>query len=125
MTEKFFLDKAKLAEILRFYGLKISDFNRKIDAKNRELYQISAGNQVEFSRDMLKAIAKACPEVSLFWLITGEGSMLAGSIEQHNINGDNIGQQTNHTPNADSETIASQQRTIERLSKVIEKLSDK
>ena len=60
MDEKFFLDKAKLAEILRFYGLSIANLNQKLDAKNRELYQISAGNQVQFSRDMLIAIAKRC-----------------------------------------------------------------
>lgn len=57
MNENFFLDSAKLAEILRFYRLKIVELNQKIGAKNRELYQISAGNQQEFSRDELKATA--------------------------------------------------------------------
>ena len=123
MDENFFLDKAKLAEILRFYGISIANLNRKIDAKNRELYQISAGNQVEFSRDMLKAFAHNCPELSLYWLITGEGSMIAGSIEQHNVNGDNIGQQTNN--NGSTSIIESQQATIAQLTDTIHKLVSK
>ncbi len=126
MNEKFFLDSAKLAEILRFYGLKIVDLNLKIGAKNRELYQISAGNQSQFSRDMLVAIAKNCPEVSLYWLLTGEGSMLAGSIEQHNVNGDNIGQQTNRTDNGDLvSVVASQQATIAKQADTIATLASK
>lgn len=128
MDEKFFLDKAKLAEILRFYRIKIVELNTKIGAKNRELYQISAGNQVEFSRDMLKALAKHCPELSPYWLITGEGSMLAGSIEQHNVNGDNVGQQTNGHPAEQSkmlDTIAKQADTIAKQHDTIATLAAK
>ncbi len=123
--EDFLIDNEKLQQICRFYGLNMANFATKIGVKNQELYAISSLKQKEFSRPTMSAIAKFCPEVSPYWLITGEGSMLAGSIEQHNINGDNIGQQTSHTPNADSETIASQQRTIERLTKIVDKLSDK
>lgn len=126
MNEKKFTDSSKLSEILRFYNMKIVELNTKIGAKNRELYQISAGNQMEFSRDMLKAIAKKCPEISLYWLITGEGSMLAGTIEQHNVNGNNIGQQNNHTENADlTSVVASQQATIAKQADTIATLAAK
>ena len=121
MNEKFFLDSAKLAEILRFYRLKIVELNQKIGAKNRELYQISAGNQQEFSRDMLKAIAKHCPEVSPYWLITGEGSMLAGTAAHHNAVASDHSTAT-VTENGGG-IIASQQATIDRLSRIIEKLT--
>jgi len=121
MNEKFFLDSAKLAEILRFYRLKIVELNQKIGAKNRELYQISAGNQQEFSRDMLKAIAKHCPEVSPYWLITGEGSMLAGTAAHHNAVASDHSTAT-VTENGGG-IIESQQATIDRLSRIIEKLT--
>lgn len=121
MNENFFLDSAKLAEILRFYRLKIVELNQKIGAKNRELYQISAGNQQEFSRDMLKAIAKHCPEVSPYWLITGEGSMLAGSAAHHNAVASDHSTAT-VTENGGG-IIESQQATIDRLSRIIEKLT--
>lgn len=121
MNENFFLDSAKLAEILRFYRLKIVELNQKIGAKNRELYQISAGNQQEFSRDMLKAIAKHCPEVSPYWLITGEGSMLAGTAAHHNAVASDHSTAT-VTENGDG-IIESQQATIDRLSRIIEKLT--
>ena len=121
MNENFFLDSAKLVEILRFYRLKIVELNQKIGAKNRELYQISAGNQQEFSRDMLKAIAKHCPEVSPYWLITGEGSMLAGTAAHHNAVASDHSTAT-VTENGDG-IIESQQATIDRLSRIIEKLT--
>jgi len=121
MNENFFLDSAKLAEILRFYRLKIVELNQKIGAKNRELYQISAGNQQEFSRDMLKAIAKSCPEISPYWLITGEGSMLAGTAAHHNAVASDHSTAT-VTENGGG-IIESQQATIDRLSRIIEKLT--
>lgn len=124
--ENFLIDSEKLTEICRFFGLNLANFATKNGLKLQELYAISGNKQKEFSRQTLVGIAKRCPEISPYWLITGEGSMLAGTIEQHNVNGDNIGQQTNRTDNTDhSELIASQQRTIERLSKIVEKLSDK
>lgn len=121
MNEKFFSDASKLSEILRFYHIKIVELNSKIGAKNRELYQISAGNQQEFSRDMLKAIAKHCPEVSPYWLITGEGSMLAGTAAHHNAVASDHSTAT-VTENGGG-IIESQQATIDRLSRIIEKLT--
>lgn len=77
-----------------------------------------------FNRDMLDGIAKNCPEVSLYWLITGEGSMLGGIVEQHNVNGDNLNNSQKSTIPDDivrtlTDTNASQQRTIEKLVNLI------
>ena len=127
MNEKFFSDASKLSEILRFYHIKIVELNSKIGAKNRELYQISAGNQMEFSRDMLKAIAKGCPELSLYWLITGEGSMLAGSANHHNaIASDHSTATVTHAENGDlTSIVASQQATIAKQADTIATLAAK
>lgn len=121
MNKIFFSDKSKLVEILHFYNFSIANFNRNLGVKSQELYQISAGNQQEFSRDMLKAIAKHCPEVSPYWLITGEGSMLAGSAAHHNAVASDHSTAT-VTENGGG-IIESQQATIDRLSRIIEKLT--
>ena len=122
--ENFLIDSEKLTEICRFFGLNLANFATKNGLKLQELYAISGNKQKEFSRQTLVGIAKRCPEISPYWLITGEGSMLAGSIEQHNVNGDNIGQQTNRTDNGDLvNAVASQQATIRDQAETIKQLT--
>lgn len=124
--ENFLIDSEKLTEICRFFGLNLANFATKNGLKLQELYAISGNKQKEFSRQTLVGIAKRCPEISPYWLITGEGSMLAGSIEQHNVNGDNIGQQTNRTDNGDLvSVVASQQATIAKQADTIATLASK
>lgn len=124
--ENFLIDCEKLQEICRFYGLNLANFAAKYGLKTQELYAISGNKQKEFSRQTLVGIAKRCPELSPYWLITGEGSMLAGTIEQHNVNGNNIGQQNNHTENADlTSVVASQQATIAKQADTIATLAAK
>lgn len=113
-------DTEKLLQILQFYGLKIVDFGEKIGVNSQSVYNLSCENLKNFNRDMLDGIAKNCPEISLFWLITGEGSMLGGIVEQHNVNGDNLNNSQKSTIPDDivrtlTDTNASQQRTIEKL----------
>lgn len=118
--KKKFSDTEKLLHILRFYGLKIVDFGEKIGVNSQAIYNLSCENLKYFNRDMLDGIAKNCPEISLFWLITGEGSMLGGVIEQHNVNGDNLNnsQKSNVSDGVVKELVntnASQQQTIAQL----------
>ena len=94
-------DKEKLSQILTFFGLNFSDFATKIGVPNAKIYDVSSERIKFFGRDTMEQIAKSCPEISPYWLITGEGSMLGGTVEQHNVNGDNIGQQNNRTDNGD------------------------
>lgn len=107
------LDKAKLG--------------RKIGVENQELYQIANGKQSEFSRGTMVKLVKIFPEISPYWLITGEGSMLSGSIEHHNaVANDHSKAIVNHNENtARDEVLKSQQQTIDRLSRIIESLTIK
>ena len=118
MDEKILIDKEKIKEICKFYGLKLTNFAEKTGIKVNELYAINSYNQSEFSRDTLIAMCKNCPEISPYWLITGEGSMLVGDnngiIQHHNGNATATLEQS---ANIDKliEMSASQQRTIEKL----------
>ena len=125
--KKFFNDKEKLEQILKFSMLDKAKLGRKIGVENQELYQIANGKQSEFSRSTMVKLVKIFPEISPYWLITGEGSMLSGSIENHNaVATDHSKAIVNHNENADrDEVLKSQQQTIDRLSRIIESLTIK
>ena len=125
--KKFSTDKEKLEQILKFSMLDKAKLGRKIGVENQELYQIANGKQSEFSRSTMVKLVKIFPEISPYWLITGEGSMLSGSIEHHNaVATDHSNAVVNHTENADrDEVLKSQQQTIDRLSRIIESLTIK
>ena len=91
------LDKAKLG--------------RKIGVDNQKLYQITNGKQSEFSRGTMVKLVKIFPEISPYWLITGEGSMLSGSIEHHNaVANDHSKAIVNHNENADCDEVLKSQQ---------------
>ena len=125
--KKFYTDRDKLEQILKFSMLDKAKLGRKIGVENQELYQIANGKQSEFSRSTMVKLVKIFPEISPYWLITGEGSMLSGSIEHHNaVATDHSRAVVNHTENADhDEVLKSQQQTIDRLSRIIEQLTIK
>ena len=125
--KKFSTDKDKLEQILKFSMLDKAKLGRKIGIENQELYQIANGKQSEFSRGTMVKLVKIFPEISPYWLITGEGSMLSGSIEHHNaVATDHSKAVVNHTENANrDEVLKSQQQTIDRLSRIIEQLTIK
>jgi len=125
--KKFSTDRDKLEQILKFSMLDKAKLGRKIGVENQELYQIANGKQSEFSRSTMVKLVKIFPEISPYWLITGEGSMLSGSIEHHNaVATDHSKAVVNHNENADrDEVLKSQQQTIDRLSRIIESLTIK
>ena len=125
--KKFSTDKDKLEQILKFSMLDKAKLGRKIGIENQELYQIANGKQSEFSRGTMVKLVKIFPEISPYWLITGEGSMLSGSIEHHNaVATDHSKAVVNHPENANrDEVLKSQQQTIDRLSRIIEQLTIK
>lgn len=81
--KKFSTDRDKLEQILKFSMLDKAKLGRRIGVENQELYQIANGKQSEFSRGTMVKLVKIFPEISPYWLITGEGSMLSGSIEDN------------------------------------------
>lgn len=101
MSENFLIDKEKLNEICKFYGLKFTKFADKIGINRNELYALNSYNQGEFSRNTLMAICKCCPEISPYWLITGEGPMLGSHLTQTNVNGDNLNNSQKSTISGD------------------------
>ena len=125
--KKFSTDRDKLEQILKFSMLDKAKLGRKIGVENQELYQIANGKQSEFSRSTMVKLVKIFPEISPYWLITGEGSMLSGSIEHHNaVANDHSKAIVNHNENANrDEVLKSQQQTIDRLSRIIESLTIK
>ena len=129
MSENFFSDKEKLARMTAYYNLSFAEFSRKIGVKNQELYMLNSGKQQYFSHTSLEKIATACPEISLYWLITGNGSMLAGNVEHHNaVATDHSTATVTHSETSARDfdgIITSQQQTIDRLTKIIENLTNK
>ena len=125
--KKFSTDRDKLEQILKFSMLDKAKLGRKIGVENQELYQIANGKQSEFSRGTMVKLVKIFPEISPYWLITGEGSMLSGSLEHHNaVANDHSKAIVNHNENtARDEVLKSQQQTIDRLSRIIESLTIK
>ena len=107
----FLTDRQKLEQILNFFRLSAVDFAAKIDVSKDKIYNIRRGVVVNFPPDVLRNIAKCCPEISPYWLITGEGSMLSGSIEHHNaVANDHSKAIVNHNENADRDEVLKSQQ---------------
>lgn len=71
--KKFSTDRDKLEQISNFFRLSAVDFAAKIDVSKDKIYNIRRGVVVNFPPDVLRNIAKCCPEIYPYWLITGEG----------------------------------------------------
>lgn len=126
-------DKRKLKEILQFYNISIADFANKINVNYQSLYNLNSEKKDDvknFNQASLVGIAKFCPEISLYWLITGEGSMLAGSSDHHNAIAVDHGVATvNHaeSPNSSvskTEMLDGIKDSINSLTTIIESLQE-
>lgn len=112
----------RIRKVMNCYNItSFAEFCRKIGYKNGQYLTDIKRKNGKIPPEFAAKITETFPEISRLWLIYGEGNMLANSIEQHNVNGDNIGQQNNGVPQADKQRdiIASQQRTIEKLTEQI------
>lgn len=121
MNAKNLTDKEKIDDILKYFQLNLAEFSRKLNVKTDTLYSVYFGKTKGFSVDLLRRIVKELPELSPYWLITGEGDMIAsnsGIIQHHNHTAT-----ATQSANLDKliELSASQQRTIEKLVNIINK----
>lgn len=122
MSVKKLNDSEKIVEILQYFNLKKSEFSTKTGISTQQIFDLIRGQIANLSRENMAKIISAYPEISPYWLITGEGSMLAAEnsgimINQHDHNTATIA----HSANLDKliELSASQQRTIEKLVNII------
>jgi hypothetical protein len=68
----------RIERVVRWTGLSVNSFALAIGLNRAEnLYQIKRGNN-GISRELAGMIATKYPQISRGWLLTGEGSMLAG-----------------------------------------------
>lgn len=111
MEQKIFSDKDKILAILGIFKLNIKDFANKIGVKKQQIYDITGGNTLYISREVMQAIAYNCPEISLYWLITGDGQPTRTDGHHNAIANNHSTATVNHT-----DTNA----TIARLTAVIE-----
>ena len=90
MEQKKLSDKAILATILKYFQTNIAQFSKKIGVDRQRLYDLNVGKTQSFTREVLAAIVKACPEISPFFIVTGEGSMTddATPVHAEKISGD-------------------------------------
>lgn len=122
MTNKKLTDSEKITAILHHFNLKKSEFSTRTGISTQQIFDLIRGQIANLSRENMAKILASFPDISPYWLITGEGSMLAATIEQGNVTITNGGNNYNHSfANLDAliEMAASQQRTIERLANLI------
>lgn len=87
MNKKNLTDKEKIDAILERFQINLAEFSRILDVKLDTIYSVFYEKTKGFSVEILKKIIKAYPEISPYWLITGEGEMVvsnAGIIQHHN-----------------------------------------
>lgn len=68
-------DSQILEELLKYSGLSQKEFAERIGGYQPVLSKVKSGER-DFSKEILRGIAKCYPEISLRWLLLGEGEML-------------------------------------------------
>ena len=75
------LNWERLESVIRWANMSINYFGRHIGlVRSESLYQIKSGNN-GISQNLARRIVEKFPEISLGWLLSGEGSMFANTIE--------------------------------------------
>lgn len=71
----------RLDSVIRWANMSINYFGRHIGlARSESLYQIKSGNN-GISQNLARRIVEKFPEISLGWLLSGEGSMFSNVAE--------------------------------------------
>lgn len=113
------------------------EYGQYIGYTNASAFSQIINNKAVVPKDFNVRFASVVPNLSLVWLLTGEGEMLIkdGSVEQNNIVGDNInGHNVTVGKSGDdymkvimqqSLQLSKSQEQIDRLITLLEKMSDK
>lgn len=69
--------KERLSDILAYYNVNAVKFALKINTKTPQaIRDILSGKTKSLSANITEKIKSTCPEISMSWLMTGEGTML-------------------------------------------------
>lgn len=75
----------RLESVIRWANMTINYFGRHIGlSRSENLYQIKAGKN-GISQNLARRIVDKFPEISIGWLLTGEGEMLSGGAQSSQI----------------------------------------
>ena len=75
----------RLESVIRWANMTINYFGRYIGlSRSENLYQIKAGKN-GISQNLARRIADKFPEISVGWLLTGEGEMLVSAVSSGQI----------------------------------------
>ena len=70
---------SRLEQVIRWTGMNTNQFARQIGLSRPDnIYHIKAG-KIGLSQNLVRRIVETYPEISLGWLLAGEGSMLAAN----------------------------------------------
>ena len=85
-TKKFQMGRLEAQQVIQrlldHLGIKAPTLARELDVLYRRVYDIQSGKTKKVSGDLAKKIVARYPDVSLSWLLTGEGDMLTGATTQ-------------------------------------------
>lgn len=107
--------KDRLKQIIDYQGISIRQFEKSIGASNGYISSIKD----EISTKYVRNIFRAYPNISLEWLVTGEGSMLkSGAVNSTQITQTANGNNNSQTQHVNS-TLACE---VQELTKQIQEL---
>lgn len=106
-----------------------AEFSRQIGLKNPQNFTDLKRGKYKITRNFATKIHEIYPDLSTLWILSGEGPMYVGNVEQHNVNGDNLagGSSKETAPCGMDERLAalleSQQATIREQAQTIKELT--
>ena len=75
--------KERITAVLSYAELSASAFAKKIGAKTTQaIYDLISGKTKTLSPDILNKVLSCYPDLSIEWLVRGEGEMLKTGVQQ-------------------------------------------